>query len=150
MSRATTQIQWRAQWDYQEDAIAREATDIDFTGDPGKTLQAPAEEADINVIIKRFGVKDGSRLPKWQDQNSIYGDFSNFPTDPVEIAERLRQGDLAFKALPAELRNRFQSGPRLYNWLADPKNTEEAVTLGLFQKRPVAHTGTPVEPDTNT
>lgn len=133
----TLPVTWNDGNNAELDQENRDATDVDFTGDPGLTLQAPAEEADLNVIIKRFGVTDGSRLPRWQDPNAMYGDFSEFPTDPVELAEIIRQGDVAFAALPAELRARFGTGGQMYNWLKDPKNHDEAVTIGLLQRPPL-------------
>lgn len=113
----------------------KSALDCEAAGDQGMTLQAPAEEHDINVIMKRFGVKDGSQLPYWPDPNAIYGDFSTMPDSPVEAAEILRQGELEFKLLPAEVRNRFESGAQLYHWLADPNHHEEAQQLGLLSKK---------------
>jgi len=127
-------ITWRLQWDYDADAIEREATNIDFTGDPGKTIQEPAEDADINVLMQRFGVKDGSILPYWYAPANMYGDYSNMPDDPVLIANILRDGEIAFMMLPAKIRQRFGSGPELYNWLSDVKNNEEAVELGLLSR----------------
>lgn len=106
---------------------------IDMNGDPGVTLQAPAEEQDINIIMQRFGIKDGSRIPRWQDPNAMFGDFSEMPTDPVEATEYLRQGHVAFMSLPATMRARFESGPNLYNWLNDDKNLEEAQRMGLLE-----------------
>lgn len=125
-------MKWRNPYDQVENLYYDEITAIDFTDDPGLTLQAPAEEQDINVIMKRFGVKDGSRLPYWTDPGAIFGDFSEMPTDPVEAAEYLRQGQIGFAALPAEIRTRFEDGPQLYNWLQDGANTQEAIRLGLL------------------
>lgn len=125
---------WRNPYDEKENLDYDEYTKVDFSNDPGLTMQAPAEEQDINVIMKRFGVTDGSRLPRWEDPNMIYGDFSEVPTDPVEAQEMLRQGDVAFMTLPADIRARFESGAKLYNWLTNEKNREEAITLGLLAK----------------
>lgn len=126
-------MKWRNPYDEKENDKMDAATQIDFTGDPGMTLQAPAEEQDINVIMKRFGITDGSRLPYWNDPNAIFGDFSELPTDPVEAQEMLRQGQLAFLRLPADVRKHFESGAHLYNWLQDPNNREEAIKMGLLE-----------------
>lgn len=127
-------IKWRLPYDDAENQYYDELTSIDFTGDPGLTLQAPADEQDLNIIMARFGVTDGSKLPYWQDQNAIYGDFSEMPSDPVEAAEILRLGEVAFMTLPAKIRRNFDSGAHLHNWLTDPKNTAEAIQLGLMQE----------------
>lgn len=129
------EMKWRNPYDEDENEYIALLTNIDCTGDPGMTMQAPAEEQDINVIMKRFGIKDGSRVPYWTDPNAIYGDFSEMPLDPVEAAEILRRGEVEFMTLPANIRKNFDSGAELYNWMQDPKNTKEAVTLGLLEQR---------------
>lgn len=129
-------MKWRNPYNQDENELYDEITAIDFTGDPGMTLQAPAEEQDINIIMKRFGVKDGSKLPYWTDTKAVYGDFSELPADPVEAAEIFRQGQLQFATLPADIRRKFENGPELYNWLQDPRNGAEAVKLGLLTPRP--------------
>lgn len=129
-------ITYRSSNDPIENAYYDESTGIDYTGDPGKTLQAPAEEQDINVIMKRFGITDGSILPRWHDPHAIYGDFSDMPADPVEAHELLRLGEITFMTLPADIRQRFGTGAQLHNWLMDDKNTDEAIKLGLLAKNP--------------
>jgi len=128
-------MKWRNPYDTDENEYYDKLTQIDCTGDPGMTLQAPTEEQDINVIMKRFGIKDGSVLPRWQDPQALYGDFTEIPTDPVEAAEYIRRGEVAFATLPATIRTRFDSGARLFNWLTDPKNEDEAVTLGILERK---------------
>lgn len=125
-------LKWRNPYDEEENKRYDDLTAIHFTEDDGKTLQAPAEEQDINVIMKRFGVKDGSVLPYWTDPQMIFGDFTSMPTDPVEAAEMIRQGNIAFMQLPANIRSRFQSGPELFNWLKQRANEDEAIKLGLL------------------
>lgn len=141
-------ITWRNPYDQTENDYYDQITAKDYSKDPGMTLQAPAEEQDINVIMKRFGVKDGSVLPRWQDPNALYGDFSEMPRDPVEATEYLRQGEVAFMTLPADVRTRFGSGAKLYEWMLDRRNAPEAVKLGLLRevKKEPAPTLTPPAP----
>lgn len=101
--------------------------------DPSMTLQEPADDADINVILKRMGVRDGSRLPYFPDANAIYGDISEMPTDPVVIAEIMRQAQLNFMLIPGDVRQKFANTEELYLYLRDPKNHKEAIELGLLQ-----------------
>lgn len=131
-------LKWRNPYDEEENHQYGLLTSIDMHGDPGMTLQAPAEEQDINVIMKRFGITDGSALPRWHDPLALYGDFTNIPTDPVETAELLRQGEIEFAKLPAEVRRQFDSGAHLFNWIQDPNNQDEAIKLGLMTKTPPA------------
>lgn len=131
---------WRKAYDRKANEYYDRTTALDCTGDPGMTLQAPAEEQDINVIMKRFGVTDGSRIPRWVDREAMYGDFSDMPTDPVEAAEYIRRGNVAFAALPAEIRRNFDSGAHLYNWLGDENNREKATEMGLLAKKVSSNT----------
>lgn len=131
-------MKWRNAYDEEENKYYDNLVVIDCKkeGDEGMTLQAPTEEQDINVIMKRFGVKDGSILPRWHDPNAMYGDFTGLPADPVEAAEYLRQGEVAFASLPADIRVRFQTGAKLYNWLQDDNNLPEAIKLGILEQLP--------------
>lgn len=112
----------------------RKSTEIDFTGDPGKTIQEPTEDCDINVMMKRMNVKDGSTLPYWDRPGQLYDvDLSDLPDDPTTINNIMRAGELKFMALPAEIRGRFENDPaKLYTFLNDDKNVDEARKLGLL------------------
>lgn len=129
----TTAIKWRNPYDEDENRFYDDLTTIETPG-PSMTLQAPAEEQDINILMKRMGVKDGSRLPRWEDPSAIYGDFTELPSDPVEAAEFLRLGNNEFMMLPAEVRRNFDSAAHLYNWLQDSNNRDRAIEMGLLDK----------------
>lgn len=128
-------IQWRNPYDETENALWDKNTEIIITDD-SMTQQAPAEEQDINVIMKRFGVKDGSRLPFWTDPTAMYGDFSEIPGDPIEAAELLRNANLEFMKLPAEVRRRFDGAEHMMSWLQEPDNVDDAIKLGLLEVQP--------------
>lgn len=102
---------------------------------PSLTQLAPQEETDINVMMARMGYKDGSELPYFRDAYAIYGDTTQWPTDPVEINNIMRGGELAFMKLPAEVRLRFGSAEQLFKFMEDEKNLDEAVRLGLLVKK---------------
>lgn len=137
-----TPVVWRNQWNSTRTGPEYEG--IDFTGDPGMTLQAPAEEANINVIMKRFGVTNGSVLPHWGPGEGIYDDISEFPDDPTELANILREGELRFIMLPSDIRDRFQTPAKLWDWINDAKNHEQAVELGLLKR--LEHESPPAAP----
>lgn len=130
-----TKLKWRNPYDEDENALWDKNTEIIIT-DPGMTLQAPADEQDINIIMKRFGVTDGSRLPYWTDPKAIFGDFSEIPADPVEAAEVLRTANLEYMKLPAEIRRRFDSAEHMATWLQEPTNVDDAIKLGLLEIQP--------------
>lgn len=128
-------LKFRKRWDFvAHEQVGQEAA-IDFSDDPGLTLQEPAEDADINVLMKRMGVTDGSQLPYFPNPRALYGDFSEMPDDPVEMAELMRQGELAFMRIPAEVRQRYRNPQELFEWMENDDNYEEAVKLGLLEKK---------------
>lgn len=133
----TSRIKWRTQYDEVADAIERENTDI-VCEDDSLTIQ-DAPESDINVIMARFGINDGSALPTTLGQPidpRYYGDFSDIP-DLKEALDRTHDAEAKFMALPAKIRTRFQNDPlELLEWIKDGRNLDEAVRLGLLTKPP--------------
>lgn len=125
----------RPRHNHKDEADYEDRTALDCTGDPGMTLQEPAEDADINVLMKRMGVKDGSALPYFANPRALYGDLSEMPDDPVELAEIMRQGELAFMRIPASVRQRYRNPEELFAWMNDDSNYEEAVKLGLLERK---------------
>lgn len=128
-------LTYRQQYDFEEDAIERANTDIDFTDHESMTIQ-DAPDADLNVLIARFGITDGSRLPAAMGiiDPAYYGDFTDLP-DLRTALDRTREASDRFNSLPAQLRNRFGNDPyELYTWVTRPENAEEAVRLGLLAK----------------
>jgi len=97
--------------------------------DKSKAQQSQADEADINVIVKRFGVggllPQVSRLPE-------YGDFDVGITDFHEAMNVVRAAGEDFARQPADIRRRFENDPGQYvDFLMDPANIDEAIKLGL-------------------
>lgn len=128
---------WRTGYDTAQERDIADKTGINFEDWPTKTIEAPAEEHDINIIMRNFGVRDGSILPYWHSPAALYGDRTTMPSDPVEIAEVLRQGNLAYMQLPAEVRRKFDSAEQMFQWMSDSKNKAEAQRLGLLAKDPI-------------
>lgn len=130
-------IKWRLPYnDEQRDAEERRASDS-YNDEPSMTVQAHAEDVDINVLMKRFGITDGAVPPIAMDPR-YFGDF----TDEVSLRDaldRIRTARANFDALPAELRNRFDNDPvKLYAWVNDPANLDEAVELKILSKQGAA------------
>jgi len=104
-----------------------------------RTVQSQAEEADINVIVKRFGltgqIPSGIRTP-------TYGDFLNV-YDFQSAMNAIRQAQESFDAMPAEVRSRFHNDPNEFvNFCSELdedgkyKNLEEMEKLGLTKPVP--------------
>lgn len=126
-------INWRHQWDEAADAAERAATAIRDFG-PSLTQQHHAKDADLNTIVKRYGITDGA-IPPAALNPQFFGDF----TDAVDFRDhmdRVRHATERFNALPADLRAMFNNDPvELHDWVMNPENAEEAVKLGLLVKQ---------------
>lgn len=126
-------FQWRHQYEEKADEYERQQTDI-VCNDPTLTQQQYKDDADLNVIVKRFGITDGA-IPVPAQDPKYYGDFSD-ATDFRGALDRTRDALDRFDALPAEIRKQFDNDPvALYHWVSDPQNAEDAVKLGLLSKR---------------
>lgn len=101
--------------------------------EPSKTLQGPALEADINYIVKTYGLNTTQVPPEVYDPR-YYGDLSDVP-DLQTALNRVREAEEHFMKLPPELRARFHDSPGvLWDFVNDPRNGEEAVRLGLLKQ----------------
>lgn len=131
---------WRKQYDEEADALARAATDIECK-DESRVQAQFAEDANLNIIVQRFGIPVDSPLPVAPADPRYYGDFSDVP-DLRTALERVRDAQERFYALPAAVRARFENSPIvMYEFVSDPANVEEARSLGLLavkEKPPVA------------
>lgn len=131
-----TRFKWRHQYDDAADEAERCNTRIHCC-DESKTQQHFTVDADINELVRRFGITDGAIPPAAQDP-SHYGDFSDAPTFRQAL-DQTKDAQDRFNALPANLRNRFGNDPvELWRFVNNPDNAEESVTLGLLKKTPVA------------
>ncbi|QGH72143.1 MAG: scaffold protein [Microviridae sp. ctD0m35] len=108
---------------------------LDEKGNPhpsvrSRTKQSFADAVNINIIVKKIA-RTGLAPQK---SGAFYGDFSS-GDDYQTALQKIQNADEAFMSLPVDIRTRFQNDPsQLLNFLADPKNLEEAVKLGLMDK----------------
>lgn len=102
---------------------------------PSLAKQSFAEEADINTIVRRFGLTGqlpvGVRMP-------TYGDFLDVP-DYHQAMNAIVAANEAFAAMPAEVRYRFNNDPgRFVEFCSNEANRDEAVKLGLVMPQAAA------------
>lgn len=94
--------------------------------------QEYAKDADINHVMRNY--PGNVVLPVVQPQG-VFADVSGV----VGFAETLRIGDQAreaFMGLAAKVRSRFDNDAyKFLEFLADEKNYDEAVSLGLVEKK---------------
>lgn len=137
-------INWRHQYDPFIDEQWGDVTKT-INAQESLTNQHFAKDADLNNIIKRYGISDGAVPPVALDP-AFFGDFTDAP-DFRQALDNTREALEHFNALPADLRTRFRNDPvELWTFVTNPANAEEAVKLGLLARDP--GTGAPVPPDT--
>lgn len=113
--------------------------------DPSLTVQSDAVDADINTIVRRFGITgklpDNFRLPQYGD----FDDVDDFLSAQIAIAE----GQSEFMKIPAEVRARFDNDPaKFHDFAIDPDNFGSLVELGLATA-PLPEPGNPNPPESS-
>lgn len=112
--------------------------------DESLTQQQFAQDCDLNVLALRFGLT-GKPLPVEALDPSYYGDVSDVP-DLRTVLDLANDAKNKFMDLPARIRSRFDNQPaKLWAFVNDPENADEAVRLGILQQIP-----NPTEPVGNT
>lgn len=123
----------RSRGDGEGDLRARELTRVrDFL--PSLTQEGPALDCDINVIVRRFGI-DNEVMPTAVMDPRYYGDF-DMDLSLGEALLRIDEASSRFSALPVAIRNRFDNSPaKLWSFVNDPANADEAVRMGLLSRQ---------------
>lgn len=119
---------------YDADAPSPE---LDFSGPDAVSVtnQSDKDSTDINVLMAQYQ-KTGFIMDMitGNKRQPVYGDFSNLP-DYHQMKSTLARVTQAFNAYPATIRDKFKNDPALLiEYLNDPKNDAEAVSLGLKPK----------------
>ena len=99
---------------------------------PTKAKQEYKDQVDVNRIIAKYKkTQDPSLLA---GKTGVYADLTDIK-DYQSSLNSIIKADAAFMALPSQIRERFANDPsRLISFLADSKNNNEAVELGLRKK----------------
>ena len=120
---------YRSPHNYDLDEASDEASVKDFG--PSLTVQSMAEDIDINVIMKRFGVT--GKMPEGLSALS-YGDFTDV-VDFRSAQDAVIAARHSFESMPADVRSRFANDPqRFLEFCETPGNQEELYRLGLAIK----------------
>jgi len=130
-------IKFRAAFGYDEKEASSEVALS--CQDESLTVQSDMEDADINTIVRRFGLTGempgNVRLPSYEDYDEVF-DFRTAQQALIDARD-------SFMSLPAHVRSRFENDPQAFlEFIVDPANVDEAVALGLAVKK----TDTPVKP----
>lgn len=127
-----TMIKARTFWNYDPAEVSN-ATGLRCE-DPSLAVQSQKDEADINTIVRNFGIT--GQLPVGV-KPPIYEDFDEV-IDYRTAIERAREAEASFLAMPSDLRARLNHDPQAFlEYCADPANLEEMRKLGLAVPAPV-------------
>lgn len=127
----TRKIKVRAPYNYDADAVSQ-ATGLTCP-EPTLTQQHQEEEANINTIVRRFGVT--GHLPNIPVPPR-YADFEDV-FDFQSAQNLIRQAQESFDALPADVRHRFNHDPAQFlAFVEAPGNEAELAKLGLRTPQP--------------
>lgn len=107
------------------------------TGPESRTQQSSKDEADINVIVKRFGVT--GRIPV-RNLPPMFGDFTGV-ADFRDAQDRILQARQAFMGLPADVRSRFGNDPASFVEFAT--NRDNLASLREMGLAPPVEAGDP-------
>lgn len=135
---------------YDMEADEREgAAAATYFDDESLTQQQFADDCDINILAVRFGLV-GKPMPMEAFDPSYYGDLSEVP-DLRTALDLVNDAKNKFMDLPSRIRNRFDNSPgKLWAFVNDPDNADEAVRLGLLKQVEVVQPETPPEGATGT
>lgn len=101
--------------------------------DPTRAQQQFKEDADINVLVQRFGIT--GQMPV-MDRIPMQGDFSGV-TDYHSALNALIAADEKFMQLPAEVRSRFDNDAgKFLDFTSNPENLGELRSMGLAKPAP--------------
>jgi len=88
---------------------------------------------DINAIMAKY--QRGEAITHLNKRRGVYGDFSQV-SDYRSSLDIVINAQKAFMGLPSRVRKRFQNDPQgVIDFVSDPKNYNEAVELGLIDKK---------------
>lgn len=131
---AVHKVFYRAPHNYDWKAASDEAAAVNL--DPSMTVQSMAEDVDLNVIMRRFGVT--GKMPE-DFRPMAYGDFSEV-FDFRSAQNALIDARERFMSLPAEVRARFGNDPQLLlEFCENPGNIDELRKMGLARVKEDSH-----------
>jgi phage internal scaffolding protein len=121
----------RTEFNYDTDVVSKETSLV--CSDISLTRQSDAEQADINYIVRVFGVTGELPVSVRAPQ---YGDFTGI-NDFHSAVNVIAQANESFDAMPADVRAKFHnSTAEFIDFVNDEANRAEAEKLGLVFPKP--------------
>lgn len=119
-----------------------------FFDDEVLTKQEFKRECDINHILSKYNRQMGVDFLN-QYHGHISGRFGDVSqaTDYQTALHQINEAEELFDALPSKIRARFHNDPgMLLDFIADERNRDEAVELGLMKQNAVLQPTATEEP----
>ncbi|QXP08472.1 MAG: internal scaffolding protein [Arizlama microvirus] len=111
---------------------------------PSKTDQSMKEQCDVNNIVRKF--KRTGQVSHLSQKQGQYADVSEI-SDLLSATTKVAQAQDAFMTLPAALRKKLNNNPaELISWLNDPKNDDEAIKLGIKERKKIGGNSETIDP----
>ena len=108
---------------------------------PSLAIQSEKEDADINTIVRRFGIT--GTIPEGLVPPT-YGDFTGIDDFQTAMNAVNAARDL-FMQVPADIRAKFDNDPQNFvAFCSDPANLEEMRKMGLAVPEKVVETPAPM------
>lgn len=108
-----------------------------YCRDPSLAVQSQKDEADINTIVRNFGVTGTVNGPVVLPS---YGDFDGV-SDYRSALEAVKAAQEAFLTVPSAIRERFHHDPGAFlEFVENPANLPELRKLGLANPEPTPET----------
>lgn len=112
---------------------------------PSKTRQEFKDECDLSLLLKKFGRTPEGRAAltnaRGFAEGAQFADVSAVP-DFRAARDAVNAANSNFMALPAIARRRFNNDPAEFlDFIQNPANRDEAISLGLAKPRPVVPNG---------
>jgi len=106
--------------------------------EPTRTIQSQEADANINNIVRNFGVTgklpESIRVPQFGDFDSV--------SDYREAIHAVREAERSFLSMPSALRDQLGNDPqRFLEYCADPSNLDELRKYGLAPPVPTPPAG---------
>lgn len=121
----------------------------DVEGGPStvdRTKQQFLDDVDINKIVARY--PDISLQQAQLSNPDLYSEFDT-SMDYMKAVEIVQRAGEQFDTLPAVIRDRFKHDPfEFLNYINDPSNKEEAISLGLMKKVEIPEENITIVPPT--
>lgn len=108
------------------------------------TKQADANDCSIDTILKKF--QKTGMIDHLAKGEGFYGDVSDM-VNYQEALDLVCRANNLFMSMSPDVRERFDNNPsKMLSFLDNPNNYDEAVALGMVEKRPVVTPGEPKGP----